>query len=185
MTDFGLDRAGQIRALRRQFGMSDAEARKVVDGAIIATSPVLTPLGGTVTVVQPRLLVFPLEFIIPWSALVSDNQHYAPAERAGRPVIILKEPYRKAKQDVQTLARQAVGDAGPTAQPLALHARVWVPDNRPGHDVCNFAKCVHDALEGIVYTKDEWLHDGRWTRAGVDVDRPRAEIRIAPFLGTG
>jgi hypothetical protein len=40
---------------------------------------------------------------------------------------------------------------------------------------------VHDALEGVVYTKDRWLDDVRWYRAGVDVDAPRAEITISPI----
>lgn len=171
----GLDREAQIRALRRQLGMSEAEARAIVDRQPGRSA------DGSRSPIAP--LVLPLLLTVPWSALVSDNDKYAPALRGTKPVIILTERYRKAKQRVQEVARDVVRGA-PLAIPLALHARVWVPDNRPGHDVCNFAKCCHDALEGIVYVRDEWLHDPRWTRAGVDVDRPRAEIRITPFLGT-
>ncbi len=69
----------------------------------------------------------------------------------------------------------------PLAMPLSLRARVYLPDNRPGHDVANFAKCCHDGLERAVYVKDEWLHRIAWERAGVDIDGPRAEIEIAPL----
>ncbi len=66
--------------------------------------------------------------------------------------------------------------------PLTLHACVYVPDERP-HDVCNFAKCCHDALQRIVYTNDGRLYATYWERSGVDVDAPRAEItiRLAPL----
>jgi Holliday junction resolvase RusA-like endonuclease len=123
---------------------------------------------------------------LPWSALVSDNRKYAAALRGkGVPMLIHTEQYRNAKKAAKARAVDAMTVEGqrfpPLARPLALVARVWVPDNRHGHDVANFAKCAHDALEGIVYSKDEWLHDVRWIRAGVDVDRPRAEIEVAPL----
>jgi Holliday junction resolvase RusA-like endonuclease len=72
-------------------------------------------------------------------------------------------------------------DGRPAAAcPLRLEARVYVPDNRV-HDVVNFSKCVHDALKGTVFTDDQWLHDVRWIRAGVDVDAPRCELTITPL----
>jgi Holliday junction resolvase RusA-like endonuclease len=175
VSEFGLNRDEQIRALKRQLGVSDEQARAIVAGATIASADRLPAQ-------EPMPTIFPLELIVPWSALVSDDRKYAPALRMGSPVILLTEKYRKAKQAAEAIARQAVLGA-PASIPLQLHARVWVPDNRPGHDVANFAKCCHDAFEDLVYTRDEWLHDVRWTRAGVDVDRPRAEIRITPFLG--
>lgn len=133
------------------------------------------------------LLSLPIRLVLPWSALCSDNDKSAPAMRQSTtgkafPVIILTGKYRQAKQAARKIGVEAMTVDGrradPLEQPLKLTARVWVPDNRPGHDVANFAKCAHDALEKVVYTKDELLHDVRWVRAGVDVDRPRAELLI-------
>jgi Holliday junction resolvase RusA-like endonuclease len=138
---------------------------------------------GIVTVL--RAVVFPLCFTLPWSALVSDNRKYNAAyTRAKNPTLVLSHKYREAKKKAAGIAREAMGSAEPVAYPLALHARVWVPDNRPGHDVANFAKCCHDALEKVVYVTDEWLYRITWERAGVDVDRPRAEITISRALTT-
>ena len=81
------------------------------------------------------------------------------------------------------IARAQLAGFQPADYPVALTARVWMPDRRPGHDVANFAKCCHDALEGLVYVKDEWLYDVHWIRAGVDVDRPRADITITRIPG--
>lgn len=125
-------------------------------------------------------VALPITFTLPWSALVSDNDKYTPVyTTTGRPKMILTSKYREAKAATRRIAKEIVGDAETVAIPLSLRAHVWVPDNRPGHDVANFAKCCHDALESVIYTKDEWLHDVQWRRAGVDVDRPRAEITIA------
>jgi Holliday junction resolvase RusA-like endonuclease len=81
---------------------------------------------------------------------------------------------------VKTIVRPKVAGCAPVEIPVKLEARVWVPDNRR-RDVPNFAKCVHDALEKLVYVNDCWLYDSRWIRAGVDVDHPRAEITITPL----
>jgi Holliday junction resolvase RusA-like endonuclease len=129
----------------------------------------------------------PLSLVLPWSALASDNLSRSPVVvNVGpnqRPImkLVMKAPYRDAKAKARAIARQLIGDVEPVSQPLRLVARVWVPDNRAGHDVSNFAKCTHDAFEKVIYTKDEWLHDVRWIRAGVDVDHPRAEISITPL----
>lgn len=130
--------------------------------------------------------VWPIRFVLPWSALVSDNDKYAATLTRSStgtqfPRLLLTPRYRAAKAKAHVIARDAMSGAQPAACPLALVARVWVPDNRPGHDVSNFAKCCHDALEGAVVTKDEWLHDIRWMRVGVCVDQPRAEIEIRPL----
>lgn len=127
-------------------------------------------------------VVLPLTITLPWSALISDRARYAPTSRGNppRPVIILTEAYRGAKAKAKDIARRAAAGAAPLEVPLQLVSRVWVPDNRR-HDVVNFAKCAHDAFEGLLYTDDKWLYDSRWIRAGVDVDHPRAEISITPL----
>lgn len=131
---------------------------------------------------------WPVTLLLPWSYLVSDNAKYV-ARIAGTmekpvPKLNLSPEYRRGKGLVHDAARTKLGLVEPAAIPLALEARVWVPDDNRAHDVCNFAKCVHDALEDVVYTKDRWLHDIHWIRAGVDVDAPRCEIRIAPLLSS-
>lgn len=119
---------------------------------------------------------WPVRLRLPWSMLVSDNDKYTVSDNR----MILTTRYRKAKGRIQALAR--LGASSPANQPVRLVAAVYVPDNR-AHDVCNFAKLVHDALQGLVYTTDRWLYDARWYRAGVDVDAPRAEITITPTEG--
>lgn len=127
---------------------------------------------------------FPLLLTLPWSSLCSDNER----EKASltwigdKPVPrkILGAQYKTARGKVREIAQKAVGDAVNVMIPLSLHARVYVPDERL-HDVCNFAKGVHDALEGIVYANDRWLHRVLWERAGVDVDAPRADVEIRPL----
>lgn len=179
--EHGLDRSAQIRALKRQLGVSEERAIAIVDGAVIASAD--TRQAKTVGVPA----AWPLRIVVPWSALISDNRkHGAILTKVGPnqqpiPKLIMQAGYREAKAKVRQLARLAMGEAEPVGVPLQLEARVWVPDRRSRHDVANFAKCCHDALIDAVYTDDQWLHDVRWIRAGMDVDRPRAEILIAPL----
>ena len=138
--------------------------------------------GATTTLVSVRFegpLLLPVRLRIPWSALVSDNDKYTVNPRK-RGSLILTPEYREAKRRIAALAVGAMQDRPAAQCPLALVARVWLP-NRRKHDVCNFSKCVHDALAGIVYQDDMWLHDMRWIRAGVDVDAPRCELTITPL----
>ena len=148
-------------------------------------------LGGVPPIAENDIIVhanppleFPIRLVLPWSALCSDNEHEVGAivMRSGKPYPRKKltARYKAARDKTEDVARQVMAGFAPLAQSLALHARVYVPDNRP-HDVCNFAKCCHDALQRIVYVNDSWLHDTRWTRAGVDVDHPRAEITVSPL----
>jgi Holliday junction resolvase RusA-like endonuclease len=122
-------------------------------------------------------LRLPASVTLPWSLLVSDNEK---CEAKGEKHM-LKTRYRQAKAAIPERVRQQLGNVAPTHQPLQLIARVYVPDNRT-HDVCNFAKLVHDALQGVMYTNDSLLWDTRWQRVGVDVDRPRAEVTIYPAV---
>jgi hypothetical protein len=122
-------------------------------------------------------IAWPVRLLLPWSYLVSDNLRHGVID--GR--LILTSAYRRAKGLIRDAARSKLAGCEPAACPLALVARVWVPDEIRAHDVPNFAKCCHDALESVVYTKDRWLWDTRWIRAGVDVDAPRAEVTITPI----
>lgn len=134
--------------------------------------------GGAAPVIVPDELpaiTWPIRLRLPWSLLVSDNEKYGVIN--GR--MLITSRYRQAKATIAARARDLIGEVEPARHPVALEALVWVPDNRP-HDVPNFGKCVHDALEGVVYVKDSWLHGAHWKRAGVDVDSPRAEITITP-----
>jgi Holliday junction resolvase RusA-like endonuclease len=133
-------------------------------------------------------IVWPVKLLLPWSYLVSDNARYV-ARIAGsmdhpHAKLNLTPDYRRGKGQVAELARKRLQGAEPASIALRLEARVWVPDEIRAHDVCNFAKAVHDALQGIVYVNDRWLWDTRWIRAGVDVDAPRCELTIAPLIAT-
>lgn len=116
----------------------------------------------------------PITLRIPWSCLVSDNAMYV--TRNGKRY---KSPrYREARAKVAAIAREAMQGRRPLDQPLALTARVWVPD-RHRRDVHNFGATLADALTRLVFTDDKWLYRVTWERSGVDVDAPRAEIVIA------
>lgn len=171
-----------IRALEKQYRIprkraEDLFARRFPSGqpatAALPTEPAPPPLP----------VGLPFALTIPWSHLVSDNDKYGVMNRGERGQMILTREYRAAKEKIRTLARNQIGTREPLNQPLALRSLVWVPDDIRAHDVPNFAKLVHDALEKVVYVKDRWLWDTHWIRCGVDVDRPRADIRIVPFLG--
>lgn len=133
---------------------------------------------SVVEVIVMRQIQWPVKLTLPWSYLVSDNAKYGVLN--GK--LMLTAGYRMAKGLIRDRAREVLGDPPPEPAtiPLSLEAAVWLPDNRI-HDVCNFAKCAHDALEGVVYTKDAWLHRIVWYRAGVDVDQPRAALTIRPI----
>ncbi len=126
-------------------------------------------------------VALPLRLTLPWTALISDNRKYSPATGSRGGKMILRQEYRDAKSKARALARDAVGDGLPIAKPLRMIVRVYVPDARPGHDVCNFAKCLLDSLETVVFTNDSLLHRVVMERAGVDPDAPRAEIEITAF----
>lgn len=138
------------------------------------------------TLVVPPATTWPLRFVIPWSRLCTDNEKYAPTkDRNGQARIILTGRYRDCKAAVRALAREAMGGAPPLDVPLRLQGAVFFPDARThAVDATNCAKLVHDACESAVYVNDRQLYDARWYRAGVDVDRPRAEITITPMPET-
>ena len=120
---------------------------------------------------------------IPWSALVSDNAKDRCACRGqGEAVRLTTQAYKDSLTKIQDIAREAMNGRPAATIPLALHARGFLPNTSRTRDVVNFSKALHDALSRVVYEDDSQLWDARWTRAGVDIDAPRAEITIRPFI---
>jgi Holliday junction resolvase RusA-like endonuclease len=130
--------------------------------------------------VPAALVSLPLFFTVPWSLLVSDNEHYSATIRNGKPLLVMGTRYREAKTKIRQLVGLVVGDASPTEELVAFAGVAWTPDRRR-HDVANRSKLVLDALSKLVYQDDSQVHDVRWRLEGVDVDAPRAEIRISTF----
>lgn len=175
MVSAELSRDEKVRALIAQ-GVPAAKAE--------ALFPALKLLPHNQAAPTIAALAFPLHLTLPWSSLCSDNFREAASLtlRGGKPFPrkVLTARYKAARDAVREIAKGIVGDALAVECPLHLRALVYVPDARP-HDVCNFAKGVHDALEGIVYRNDRWLYRVQWERAEIDVDRPRAELTITPL----
>jgi Holliday junction resolvase RusA-like endonuclease len=134
------------------------------------------------------LPTWPVKLWIPWSHLISENRKYSACVvqtgEGPKARLLLTPEYRDALAAIRGQVTLQLGlDVGPfepVAIPLRFEGAVWVPDERR-RDVPNLAKCTHDAMEGLVYQNDEWLHDTRWYRAGVNVDKPGADITITPL----
>jgi hypothetical protein len=139
-----------------------------------AVHPLYAPKPEPIDLPQ---IVWPVKLLLPWSYLVSDNARYGVVD--GK--LLLTKGYRRCKGQIRELARAKLGMVEAVSIPLRLEARVWVPDEMRAHDVCNFAKCCHDALQTVVYANDRWLWDTRWIHVGVDVDAPRCELTILPL----
>ncbi len=173
MTDLGVPREKAEWQARLECGLPP-----VARGYAVDTDPV--PCFAP----DAPSIALPLRFTLPWSALCSDNYHEKASLtiRKGKPFPrkILDARYKAARDKTADIVRGIAANGTPLAQPLALHAMVYVPDERP-HDPCNFAKCCLDSLQRIVYASDRWVYDVRWIRAGVDVDAPRAEITVDVF----
>ncbi len=172
----GLLTADEIERALVAVGVPPERARVV---ALSETRPAIPPRTVVEVLAMPPI-PWPVRLTIPWSHLVSDNRKFIVA--AGK--LVLSPQYRAAKAMMRAVAAAAIGGTGlyePANYPLALHAQVWVPDDTRAHDQANFAKATHDALEGVIYTKDRWLYRVVWERAGTDVDAPRCELVIAPL----
>lgn len=161
----------QIGALVRA-GVPREKAERRVRGEQRKTMAVAPVIGAP--------LSFPIRFTLPWSALVSENRRFCARESR----IVMTAEYKAARDKVSAIARDAMTVDGYVHSalecPLSLVARVWFPDKRV-HDAPNFAGATHNGLKRIVFTDDSWLHRATWERAGVDVDRPRADVEIAPL----
>jgi Holliday junction resolvase RusA-like endonuclease len=161
--------------VRAQFGEAAADRLIEQAGAL--------PLDAKVVVSIPEsrrdrtVIRFPLRFDLPWSALVSENRRFC--ARGNR--IFMTEEYKRARAKTTSIVRGILRGAEPLSIPLSLTALVHFPDNRI-HDAPNFAGATHNALKGIIYTDDRWLYRASWERDVVDVDSPRAEITIMPYV---
>lgn len=135
------------------------------------------------TIEQPtrQTVSLPLMLVLPWSMLVSVDDRYGATMRNGRPLLILTARYREAGAKIRDLARRAAHDNGPDLGRVKVEGHVFVPDNRI-HDTSNFAKLVEDSLQRIVYQNDAQVKWSSWQEMGVDVDRPRAEVRISRLV---
>lgn len=164
----------ELRArIRQQFGDGIPERSYRTDQTT-AVHPIYPATPAPVDLPQ---IVWPVKLLLPWSHLISDNARYGVIN--GK--LLLTKDYRRCKGQIRELVRTKLGMVDAAAIPLRLEAHVWVPDELRAHDVCNFAKCCHDALQTVVYANDRWLWDTRWIHAGVDVDAPRAELTILPL----
>lgn len=123
-----------------------------------------------------------IDLVVPWTALISDNLKFTAYLRGEKPAIKITKAYAEAKARIARLATDRMAGLPPADRPLALLARVWYPNNAH-RDLTNWCKLVHDALNKVVYADDGLLHDVRWTRAGVDIDHPRAEIVLTLLSG--
>lgn len=133
--------------------------------------------------VMPQI-PWPFKLRIPWSHLVSDNEITAAIVK-GHAVPLRTKKYREAKKALRKLAATALGGPNryePANYPLEVTAEVWVPDPNRVYDVNNIGKCILDALETVLYTKDHWAHRTHWLRMGCDVDAPRAELTVTRIL---
>lgn len=128
-------------------------------------------------------IALPFRMVIPWSALVSDNDKerasaYRGSDGQIKPRKVLTIRYKTGKETIRKLAREIVGTSPALTIPLRFVGRVYRPSQHR-NDASNFGKLVQDALSGIVYDDDTRLFHTTWIKvAETDVDRPRAEIEI-------
>ena len=112
-----------------------------------------------------------------WSMLCPDNQRFAPALRRGKPVLVMTQAYRTAKQK----AKEALSREHPFTftGPVRVVAMLFEPDRRTRRDLANYAKLAHDALTAAgILLDDSQIDDVRWIRARVDIDAPRLELVV-------
>ncbi len=161
-------------------GVPRDKARATAIGQITSGTVAIEHAGYVDRTLRSRITL-PFRIVIPWSLLCSDNEKDVGSltMRGGKPIPrkVMSARYKTAKNAVADKATLIAGPSLPLTIPLAMHVEVWLPPARR-NDALNFAKCVNDALEGIVYANDNQLHDSRWIRRGVDIDSPRAEITI-------
>lgn len=133
--------------------------------------------GTTPVAQQPGAL--PLQIIVPWSALVSDNLHVAPIGAEAR---AKAATYREARDRLRTImARQY--EAAPQPGPVCVSVVLW-PPNRQRRDATNVLKALADAMKGVLIADDCWAVAPEWTVrvGGVLVDEPKAIINIGPAM---
>lgn len=114
-----------------------------------------------------------VRIVIPFKHLVRDNGKYGVMR--GR--MLLRPEYRQAKDTIEHIARRAILGSQPTLAPVALHARMYMPDARR-RDATNYAKLVHDSLQGTVYVDDTQIRIATWENCGIDRENPRCEVTV-------
>lgn len=120
---------------------------------------------------------------LPWSVLVPDNERARPTTRAGAfghrtPLLALTTRYKKAKGEARKLLKTDCGGLLPLSGRISIEATLYEPNASRTRDVSNYAKLVHDAMSGIVYTDDGQIDDLHWRRGLPDIDRPRLELTV-------
>lgn len=118
-----------------------------------------------------------MNYTLPFSALVPDNQRHGVVVIGGKPRILLTSKYRKAKEQVVLLLWAQQGKEPMLRGELGMLARMYVPDKRR-RDVLNYSKLVNDSLAHVAYEDDSQLRDVRWVHGGIDREDPRLEIEL-------
>ena len=118
-----------------------------------------------------------IRLTLPYATLCPDNQRHGVVMIKRNPRIILTAKYRKAKEKIGLLAMgQYKGE--PLECELEMEATLYPPTARKT-DPANFSKCIHDALQGIVYADDYQLRTSKYIRGAIDRINPRIEITIS------
>lgn len=152
---------------------------KVSVGAALAAIPA--------RLAAPPARTAPVTLTFPWSALVSDNDHYTAVPAGeGRAKLILTRAYREAKAKAAVTARDALG-LGPDdpsvfgKQLVAAHLVLVPPRGHHVPDLLAIAKNLHDALEGVVYDNDRQIKAVSYAYAPPNIDQPHAQLTITPL----
>jgi Holliday junction resolvase RusA-like endonuclease len=124
---------------------------------------------------KTEALPTPVVLTIPFAAMASVNDRTIPTA-TGRQ--ILSESYRRALTDARLLvAKQWRGL--PWDIEASLTIRFYWPDKRR-RDETNYVKLLEDALMPRALKDDAQIYDTRTIRAGIDPQRPRAELELVP-----
>lgn len=179
---------GVPRGAKPAHPISKPAGRAPAPPPFIKTDAAPLPTASTSTTTRLTVHEMPrgLPFVcfVPWPYLVSDNKHFKPALRRVRGGgtafrLLLTPEYRNAKAALRALARDIWGDAPPDEGALTWHATVYVPDDGARRDIVNFAKCLQDALTGIVYADDSQIVLAVWALGGVRRDHPGCALTLA------
>ncbi len=148
------------------------------DRVLVRESDVRPSWGGALPKEPGRDFIVGRRVRLSWSSLLADNAKYSPAMRRGKPVMILTEDYRTAKDRARQAITAQLAGLDPLEGPVSLVGRFFEPNRHHRRDLSNYCKLVHDALTGLAYLDDSQIDDLRWIRAGVDIDAPRLELTI-------
>lgn len=114
-----------------------------------------------------------VQLSIPWQYLVPDNAKYGVIK--GR--MLLRAPYRAAKDTIQHIARRAMQGRPMLEGDLIWEAKLYMPDARR-RDATNYAKLCQDSCQGSIYADDTQIKQATWINAGICRENPRCDIRV-------